>query len=244
MILALVCFITYGLFDGFSTIAMLSKGGEDAQMSAINRDFALFIAGEGYPVIPLDPTNTPYVGKGLIANGWDGATTDPVLINKWWDQWPDSVTGIIETNQLHVVRFNVTLGESSGILSYALQHFGISGFFVVKLIVTTGLIAGCVLSTLVYRNIIWLGIMVLLAFSLIGLIAGISNLAVFSSDLVLEHYGITHEWLNNVILVICFVTGIILTMVAARPDLPDENRSVDAFVIPESDAYVMAKYVR
>ena len=94
--------------------------------------FALFAAGEGYRVVPLDMNNNPYFDKELPGNGWDGATTDPALIKDWWKQWPDAATGFTDGNQRHVIRFNVTLTESSDILRYSLERYGISGFIIAK----------------------------------------------------------------------------------------------------------------
>lgn len=74
-IAAIALVICYGFFDTITTITGIEDGQED-QMNKINLDFALFAAGQGYPVVPVDPDNQPYYRSGVLERGWLDATTD------------------------------------------------------------------------------------------------------------------------------------------------------------------------
>lgn len=52
--------------------------------------WALAYAGGGFPVFPLVPRDK----RPLTTNGFKNATTDPAIIETWWDQWPGANIGI------------------------------------------------------------------------------------------------------------------------------------------------------
>lgn len=241
--IVVICFVIYGLFDSITTAAMLSKDGEAAQTSAINLNFALFLAERGYKVVPLDFNNTPYFENGLLEHGWDSATTDSSLIKKWWHQWPDAAAGFIDGGQNNVLRWDITLTESSDVLRYFLKNFGIYGFLGIKLIITLIVIGGCLLSLRIYPRIIWVVIMVLLALSFIGLIAGLSNLYYLTVAVALGKLGISYENLYNTILVICFAIGIVLTAMTMYRAAGKAAGLRECSGQSPSDEYVIAKYL-
>jgi len=48
-------------------------------------DAALSLSSSGIPIFPVKPDKKPYI------KSWqDKATTDPLMVKKWWQQWPEA----------------------------------------------------------------------------------------------------------------------------------------------------------
>ena len=64
---------------------------------------AIALAGNGHPVFPLRPTGkTP-----LTEHGFKDASTDPAVIEAWWDQWPNANLGMATGHTLDVLDVDV-----------------------------------------------------------------------------------------------------------------------------------------
>jgi hypothetical protein len=214
LLITVVCFLTYGCFDTATTVLVIENAGQkSAQLAELNLNVALFAVEHGYRVVPIGPGNTPYYGKGLLEHGWQDATTDPGLIRQWWQQWPGAAIGITDgLHQRGVLRYDLTLFESSGILSWAFELFGIYGIVALKLLITGMIIGAVALVLCSYPRIGWVGISLLGGFSVVGAIAGYSNLDYFSFAIGLESIGLDYGMLYAIILIASVVVGVVLAI--------------------------------
>ena len=56
---------------------------------------ALAYAARGWPVFPLKPRDkVPAIPKTEGGSGFYDATTDPAVIRRWWERWPDANVGL------------------------------------------------------------------------------------------------------------------------------------------------------
>jgi hypothetical protein len=65
---------------------VVTAGNEPSTGCLDLRDAALRYAAQGRPVFPC----APRVKRPLTEHGLKDATTDPGLIDAWWEQWPDA----------------------------------------------------------------------------------------------------------------------------------------------------------
>src|ERR1035441_9177824 len=55
---------------------------------------ALALAGLGWRIVPLIPgEKRPYIKTGKEHS--DAATTDPVVLDGWWEEFPDAAIGVV-----------------------------------------------------------------------------------------------------------------------------------------------------
>ena len=241
---ALALVICFGFWDGLTTIAGIGHG-QKSQIDAIDLSFALFAAGEGYSVVPLDPGNQPYYQKGVLEYGWLNATRDADRIRQWWHIWPGAAIGLVNGTHTGVVRFNVNLSETSDLLRIGLDNFGIYGILATKLVITLLMILGVFLAIRVYAPAAWMGIMLLLGFSVIGIIAGYSNLDYFSFAIGLQSVGLSYTSIYTGIIAISVIAGGILTLKSRHAALlkDQDAQEIHGETPSEDQLYVMAKYL-
>lgn len=92
---------------------------------------ALRYAAKGKPVFPLRAK-----GKSpLTASGLKEATTDTIIIRRWWSQWPDANIGLLtgELSEVFVLDVDGELGEKS-----LQSHEAVNGKLPPTIEVTTG----------------------------------------------------------------------------------------------------------
>jgi hypothetical protein len=73
------------------------RGAASANYRQANRDAALRLAAAGMPILPVRmfQNQAGEWNKPPLAKDWQRvATTDPVQIKHWWDEFPDAVPGV------------------------------------------------------------------------------------------------------------------------------------------------------
>ncbi len=73
-------------------------------------DAALEYAKRGYPVIPLNG-KVPAIPKSAGGNGINDATTDPIVINAWWQQYPNANIGLATGSVSGLIVVDVDRGD-------------------------------------------------------------------------------------------------------------------------------------
>ncbi len=75
---------------------------------------ALSYAAQGWRVLPLHGPEMSGKGKRPLLKKWPSlATTDPALIKRWWEQWPEANVGILTGGGLVVVDVDGQTGRES-----------------------------------------------------------------------------------------------------------------------------------
>lgn len=74
------------------------------------KDYALQYAAQGFRVFPVKKGTKGSSGGQLLPSWKDGATTDPLAIERWWDTWSDADICIATGNGLLVVDLDVKGG--------------------------------------------------------------------------------------------------------------------------------------
>jgi hypothetical protein len=82
-----------------------------AIMSGASLDEALRLARR-VPVFPCDNDKTPFV-----AHGFKDASTEPDLIQKWWEKWPDALIGVPTGSKFVVIDLDLQHDEARQFLS-------------------------------------------------------------------------------------------------------------------------------
>lgn len=70
------------------------------------KKFALQYASEGIPVFPCRADKRP-----LTPNGFKDATTDPAIIEGWWQRWPDAMVGAPTGKKFSVLDLDAKNGK-------------------------------------------------------------------------------------------------------------------------------------
>lgn len=145
-----------------------------------------------------------------------------------------------------MVRYQVELFETSVLLGFGLDRFGMYGFVAVKALVTLTIIGGVYLVIRAYSRIAWLGIMILFGLCAIGIVAGYSNLDYFSFTIGLQSVGLDYKAVFTGISATSIITGCILSFKSGSPAVKKDLQFHEAgleMMSEDYERYALSKYL-